>query len=144
MLASGVIEGEIALRISKWLSGACFLLLISAVPRDVQKSSALVPCRRNASVFHVGGDVRPPLVRRHVEPLLPEEIRHGTPEPFILLELQIDACGEVQAVRVLRSNAPSLHPYVIPAIQKWTFQPATRRGVPVSVYYTLSVRYEVR
>ena len=107
--------------------------------------AASVNCGQGALPRRVGGAVKPPRIRHRVTPTLPEKIRKGVrPQPFMLLEVQIDACGAVTAVSVQRSNEPDLEPYVIAAVRQWQFFPSRMNGKPVPVLYNLSFTYEVR
>jgi hypothetical protein len=93
----------------------------------------------------VGGDVLPPRLLMRVEPNLPERERRRTREqPRFLFELTIDHEGHVVQVRPVSTNDQSLLPYVTTAIKQWRYAPATYRGKPVAVRYTITFWYEVR
>lgn len=60
----------------------------------------------------------------------------------VVLEVEIDDKGSVQATRVIKSLDPGLDKNAMKAVKKWKFSPATRDGQPVPLTFTLEVRFE--
>jgi len=54
----------------------------------------------------------------------------------------IDAEGNVADARVLKGLPMGLDRAAVDAVQKWKFKPATLKGKPVKVYYTLTVNFK--
>jgi protein TonB len=88
--------------------------------------------------FRVGGDVLPPQVLVRVQPdysKLHDFQFYGTP----IFEAVVSAEGDVTKVRVVRSGSPEVDTVIVDALKQWKFQPATRNGTPVPVYFTMTV-----
>ncbi len=87
----------------------------------------------------VGNGVTAPVVISRVEPDFPPITRNQRVGGAILLEAIISANGQVEAVRIL-SNPETLGAHeAAEAVRKWRFKPATLRGTPVRVRFTISV-----
>jgi hypothetical protein len=120
------------------------------IPADRVHLVALIPLQSNdqrASVpLPVGGDVTLPVLIHKVEPAIPAQERSRVrDQPFMFFELTIDPNGNVVDVKTRRSNDESLRPYVVAAIKQWwKYKPATLRGKPVTVLYTVTFSYDVR
>jgi TonB family protein len=61
-----------------------------------------------------------------------------------VVETIIDAEGRVTAVRVLKSLPMGLAESAVDAVEQWRFRPATLGSRPVSVYFTLTVRFQLQ
>jgi TonB family protein len=57
--------------------------------------------------------------------------------------MTITAKGTVADVHAVRSLGPKLDPVVFSALRQWKFRPATHRGRPVSVYFTVTVNFHI-
>ena len=69
----------------------------------------------------------PPTVVSTVEPVYPAlAIGSGT----IVLEVSIDAAGEIQDVKVIKDTG-GFKPQSLDAIKQWKFKPATLNGKPI-------------
>ena len=55
------------------------------------------------------------------------------------LELIIDEMGKVLSVKLIRTVNPRYDPSLLEAAKLWTFQPATKDGVPVRYRYSVAV-----
>jgi hypothetical protein len=96
-----------------------------------------------AKPLRVGGEVKAPILVKKVEPKLPEKVRVAGP---IFFSMIIDKSGKVRKVRVFRDStkSPALAPLYVEAMKKWEFKPATLRGKPVEVDYSLVVHIDVQ
>ena len=85
--------------------------------------------------------VTPP---RRVEgpvPEYPEDARKERVEGMVVAQVVIDEAGRVSHARVLKGLHPSLDEETLETIRAWRFEPATRDGEPVEVFYNLVIRY---
>ncbi len=61
----------------------------------------------------------------------------------VILEAVINVRGEVERLRVLRSE-PLLDRAAIDAVQRWRYTPTLLNGSPVPVLVTVTVRFALR
>ncbi len=76
-----------------------------------------------------GMEVRPALPIRASDPrVYPGELHE---EGDVIVEITIDAFGNIVAKKVLHSLSPTIDQKVLLALDSWHFQPATRDGIPI-------------
>lgn len=103
------------------------------------------PARRaGAQPQRVGGDVVPPVKLSGATPVYTEEARQGRVQGVVILEAIIDESGDVEEVKVLKGLPLGLSETAVLAARDWKFEPATRDGVPVPVFYNLTVRFSLQ
>jgi TonB family protein len=88
------------------------------------------------------GTHRPELIGEPVRRYPPEARKAGI-QGTVVVEVIVDQEGCVRHPRVLK-GVPSLDGAAVAAVQSWTFQPATRDGKIVAVYYVLAVAFGLR
>ena len=88
----------------------------------------------------VGRGIREPKKIVHVAPEYPELARRAHVEGVVILEAVLDASGQVQSVKVLRSS-PLLDEAAIRAVRLWRYTPTELNGVPVPVLMTITVQF---
>jgi protein TonB len=88
-------------------------------------------------------DVNPPAIIHRVEPRYTGTARKLGIEGTVVLSLLIDTDGHVVDLTVLRSLPFGLTQNAVEAVRQWLFEPCTFNGKPVSVRYTLTVRYHL-
>ena len=87
--------------------------------------------------LHVGGDVSEPVA---IVQVLPDcRALTGAPVP-VAVELVVTREGAVQSARVLSAIPDSARGLVLESVRGWRFRPATFRGRPVAVIYTVALR----
>ncbi len=91
----------------------------------------------------VVGDVVPPEAIYAPEPRFPEIERRIGRGGLVIVQAVIGRDGTVGEVKVLRGVSPALTDAAVEAVRGWRFRPAMRSDRPVSVYYQLTVRFEV-
>jgi TonB family protein len=102
----------------------------------------------NAGFYPIaGGDLartQPALIRQ-VQPEYTDEARTAKVQGTVVLRLEIDPGGKVAhaGIRVVRSLGLGLDEKAIEAVKQWTFQPATKDGVPISVPATIEVNFRM-
>ncbi len=94
-------------------------------------------------VYRVGGGVSAPQILHQVDPEYSEEARKAKYGGAVLLQLVVDASGRVRDVSVVRSLGLGLDEKAIEAVNKWTFKPGMKNGVPVSVRATVEVNFRL-
>jgi protein TonB len=96
------------------------------------------------TIFHPGGDVRPPLVLHRVEPAYPHSavaIRLGG---TVVLQCIVDKSGSVRDAQVVTSSHPAFNEPALAALRQWRFSPGIFRGKPVETYFELTIRFQSR
>ena len=89
----------------------------------------------------VGGDVKAPVLLLRIDPEYPESMRLGHKEGVVILEAVITTSGDVDDVRVLKSEGAILDRAASDAVRRWRYRPATLNGRAVTVYLTVTVRF---
>lgn len=93
--------------------------------------------------LRVGGDVTRPEKIGGEAPVYTEMARQSRLQGVIILEAIIDERGDVANVRILKGLPMGLDKAAVSAVSGWKFKPATRNGVPVKVYYVLTVNFQM-
>jgi TonB family protein len=91
--------------------------------------------------FHVGGDVKAPVLINRVEPIYPEEARRARIMGIVIVQAIITRDGVVKNVEVLKPLPYGLDQAAVDAVKQWTFKPATLDGKPVDVIFNLTVNF---
>ena len=94
--------------------------------------------------FRPGSGIEPPSLLREVKPDYTEEARRRGIEGDVVMEIVVEANGRVGQVRVLQGLGYGLDERAAAAVRQWTFQPATRRGSPVSVMVEVAMEFKLR
>jgi protein TonB len=99
----------------------------------------------NKKYFNIGGKVRPPVGIKTPEP--PQEEAHSARPKFVgttVLKFGVNEQGTVDWVRVVRSSSiKGLDYKAVAAVKGWTFQPATKDGVPVPVETNAEINFKL-
>ncbi len=92
----------------------------------------------------VGGDVLPP--EKIYAPLPPytESARKARISGTVIVQAIVDQEGKVTHVKLLKGLGFGLDESAMAAIKQWKFKPATVKGAPVQVAYSLTVRFELQ
>ena len=91
----------------------------------------------------VGGGIKQPARITYVQPEYPVAASSANVQGIVILEVTLDARGQVQDVRVLRS-IPLLDQAAVDAVRQWQYAPTIIDGMPVPVIMTETVRFELR
>ena len=95
-----------------------------------------------AGAVRVGGNIKPPVKTKNVEPVWPPVAQQARVQGVVILEVLIDEAGKVADARVLRS-IPLLDLAAIEAVRQWEFEPTHPNGVPVPVIMTVTVQFRL-
>jgi protein TonB len=88
--------------------------------------------------LHMG--MRPPRKIVDVAPVYPAFARAARVAGVVILETVIDARGQVESVRVLRS-IPMLDQAAVDAVRQWRFTPTLLNGEPIPIVMTVTVTF---
>lgn len=95
--------------------------------------------------IHVGGDMNPPVKINAPQPQYTEIARKARIQGVVIVQAIIDKQGNVTRVKLLKGLPMGLDQAAVEAIKRWRFKPATLSdGRPVSVYYTLTVNFQLQ
>lgn len=94
--------------------------------------------------YRPGSGIEPPALIREVKPDYSEDARRRGIEGDVVMEIVVEANGRVGNVRVLRGLGSGLDERAVAAVRQWLFQPATRRGSPVSVMVEVAMEFKLR
>jgi len=93
--------------------------------------------------IYIIGDVRPPERTTFVKPVYPELPRKTRTEGTVILEVVVGRVGDVESVKVVRSD-PLFDPAAVEAVRQWKYRPALQGGRPVRVLLTVKVDFRLR
>ena len=93
--------------------------------------------------FRVGGGVTAPTLVHKVEPEYSEEARKAKFSGTVVLSVEVGPDGLAHNIQVLRSIGMGLDEKAVEAVQKWTFLPGKKDGVPVTVQATIEVNFRL-
>jgi periplasmic protein TonB len=88
----------------------------------------------------VGGDVRPPLKVKNVDPVYPRLALSGKVQGVVILEATIGTDGKVKDVKVVKS-LKLLDDAAVTAVREWEYKPTVINGHPVQVIMTIPVNF---
>ena len=114
------------------------------VPAE-SRASFEPPPERDATrePVRIGGNVRAPVKTRDVAPVYPAIAIAAGVQGVVILEATIDARGNVQNVRALRSS-PLLEAAAIEAVKQWKYAPTLLNGNPVPIIMTVTVSFNLQ
>ena len=90
-----------------------------------------------------GGKVREPRKIVDVAPVYPPIAIAARKEGVVIIEALLDVNGNVENVKVLRSE-PLLDQAAVEAVRRWRYTPTLLNGVAVPVLMTVTVRFSLR
>ena len=91
----------------------------------------------------IGGGIKTPARIRDVKPFYPPVARSAGVQGVVVLEVLIDASGQVSEARVLRS-IPLLDQAALDAVKQWEFMPTLLNGTPTPVLMTVTVNFSLQ
>ncbi len=84
-----------------------------------------------------------PTKKTHVEPDYPKSAKRAQIEGRVILQITIDAEGNVTDVKVLRDAPMGLTEAAVKAAKQWKYSPAIMNGEPVGVRKTVTVNFSL-
>ena len=95
-------------------------------------------------LYHVGGGVSAPVPLNSVEAEFSDEARRAKYQGVCLISLIVDAQGNPQNPRVIRTLGMGLDEKALEAVRKYKFKPAMKDGkTPVPVMITVEVNFRL-
>jgi periplasmic protein TonB len=85
-----------------------------------------------------------PVLIRRVEPVYPKIALIGHLQGLVILQAVITRTGSVEEVKTMRADYPVLEKAAKDAVLQWQYKPATLRGQPVTVYFTVTVTFHLK
>jgi TonB family protein len=89
-------------------------------------------------------DIIMPTPIRRIKPVYPEKCKKEKIEGTVVLEIKIDAEGNVTDARVLKSVHPDIDKAAMEAIKKWKYEPVLKDGKPVPVVFAVTINFYLR
>jgi len=94
-------------------------------------------------VEHIGGGVKAPTAIYTIDPEFSEEARRAKYQGEVMVQIIVDAQGNVQSPRVVRPLGMGLDEKALEAVMKYKFKPGTKDGKPVAVYMTVAINFRL-
>jgi periplasmic protein TonB len=94
-------------------------------------------------VEHIGGGVKAPVPVYTIDPEFSEEARRAKYQGEVMVQIIVDAQGNVQSPRVVRPLGMGLDEKALEAVMKYKFKPGTKEGKPVPVYMTIAINFRL-
>ncbi len=94
-------------------------------------------------LYHVGGGVGAPQLIYSVDPEFSDEARRAKYQGVCLVQIVVDAQGNVQRAKVLRALGMGLDEKAIEAVKQYRFKPAMLQGKPVPVEVNVEVNFRI-
>lgn len=94
------------------------------------------------SPFPVGGDVRPPRLLKSFTPIYPSLARTQRVSGDVKVDAQIDATGQVEAVKVL-AGPLLLQRAAVEAVKQWKYTPGVLDGKPTAMHITVVLQFRI-
>jgi protein TonB len=89
------------------------------------------------------GDAIPPKpLKTNATPRYPEQARADGKTGAVVLEIVVLADGTVGTVKVVRGEEPFAGA-AVETVKKWRYEPARYKGLPISVYRTFQVTFQL-
>jgi TonB family protein len=110
-------------------------------PATQRQTAAAAPKRTEPR--RIGDGIKPPAKIYGPAPQYTEMARNARLQGVVIVEAVIDAHGCIADEKVLKGLPMGLDQAALAAMQGWVFEPATRKGQPVDVYYTLTVKFQI-
>jgi protein TonB len=107
-------------------------------------SGPIAPPAPRDEVIRFNGTMKRPVQLSGRQPRYTELARRAGIQGTVILEAIIDKSGRVSNVRILKGLPMGLDAEAVSAVQDWTFEPARLDGKQVSVYYTLTVNFQIQ
>lgn len=93
--------------------------------------------------FDMDAGMTKPVLVDFVQPIYPEECKKNGIQGNVVVRGIIDKDGVIHDITVLQSPDNRLAESAIAAVRQWRFKPAYLNDKPLSVYYALTVRFNL-
>jgi TonB family protein len=123
--------------------------MIRKLPASILLAASIVCAQapqttpEGGDVFSVGGGVAPPTCIYCPDPPYSKEARNAKLSGAVVLQVVVDATGNVRDAKVVQSLGLGLDEKAIETIRTWRFKPAMRNGSPVNVRMLVKVDFRL-
>ncbi len=92
----------------------------------------------------IANGIEPPIKIYAPQPSYTEAARQEKLEGFVIVEMIIDTAGGVAEAKIRKGLPLGLSETAIETVRGWKFQPATRGGKPVAVFFVVSIAFHLQ
>jgi TonB family protein len=89
-------------------------------------------------------DIKPPKLVKKVNPVYPDEARKEGIEGVVILKVRTDKQGGIEKIKVLEGPHDLLNKAASEAVKQWKYEPMLKKGNPVPVVFTVTVRFKLK
>ena len=107
----------------------------------ISEATTIKPVRHEGQL---GVEVIIPTPIRRITPVYPEKCKKDKIEGTVILEIKIDAEGNVVDARILKSIHPELDKAAMEAIKKWKYRPVLKDDKPAPVVFAVAINFWLR
>jgi len=108
-----------------------------------EQIASLSPKADWGNVQRIGGDVKPPTVKKKVDPVYSQEARALKIDGAVVFRLVIGPDGCARNIVLERGVGFGLDERALDAVSEWQFEPGTLDGLPVPVLATIEVNFRL-
>src|SRR5215831_11591333 len=119
------------------------LLPLIPVAASIVLAQAPQTTPAGGDVFSVGAGVSAPIPIYSPDPPYSEEARKAKLYGTVVLQIVVDAAGNVRDARVVQPLGLGLDEKAVETIRAWRFKPAMRNGAPVNVRLLVQVVFRL-
>jgi TonB family protein len=112
---------------------------VSSANPKVSSANPKVSAPELGGGYPVGGDITAPVPIERPAPPYTEKARDALYSGRILMEIVINAEGDVEQAWVLKPLGLGLDQNALHTVRTWKFKPATRKGAPVPVHILVEI-----
>jgi periplasmic protein TonB len=94
-------------------------------------------------VYDIGGNVAAPVPIYEPDPQYSEEARKAKYSGTVLVEIIVDAQGNVRDAQVVKNVGMGLDEKALEAVRTWRFKPGSKNGVPVATRVAVEVYFRL-
>ena len=116
--------------------------LLTVTVRFVLKGKDTSDFEKGAVV--VGGEIKSPKLLKKVDPVYPEELKEEGIQGVVVLKCRTDKEGNVEAVKVLKSENSMLNKPAVDAVKQWKYEPMYIKGKPHGVVFTVTMKFKLK
>lgn len=91
-----------------------------------------------------GNGILPPKKIHAPRPLYTEEARKARIQGTVILQVIVDAEGNVSHPKIIKGLPLGLDEKAVETVREWVYAPATRDGSPVAVYVNLMINFSLQ
>lgn len=124
------------------LASACAGVLAVTAFLGATSFPLLRSAEAGAEPMKIAGDVQRPEILHRAALVYPDSARANKVGGVVILDCVIDEQGKITRHEIRKSSGhQDLDQATQDSVKTWTFKPATLKGKPVAVYYTLTMNF---